>query len=129
MITKLMRAIHWANVMRHSRNGDVASSLYSLRKAGAWSPLKLYERTFEGVLLLRSRDFSGAKKAFLGVIDYVGDTKPNTMYAQAYAKAMLHGMDGDFRREREAWAEAAAVPCDPTLRRWLPLQEASNILQ
>jgi hypothetical protein len=81
------------------------------------------------MLLLRNREFSGAREVLLDVIKDRADAKPNVLYAQAYANAILHGMNGDYRREREAWTEAAAIPCDPALRRWLPLQEASNILQ
>jgi hypothetical protein len=129
MILRVVRAVHWANALWYSRGGEVVKSLRALRKLKSITTLRPYEHVFEGVLLLRNRDFPGAKKVFRNVIEDTADERPNALYARVYANAMLYGMNGELGGEREAWAQAAAIPCDPALRRWLPIQEASNVLQ
>jgi len=107
---------------RHSAKNNLDKALASVEAMRGHQALSHLERAFKASLLLRQQQFEDAKSLCMDVIEETDDDpSPNKMYFNAYCRAMVHGMHGNTEDEVASEQLAATLPCDPVLRRWLPL--------
>ena len=117
---RLAAGIVWA------KRGNPAKALQRLERLESMRPIPLRYRALKGEFLIRIGEPERAHDLLLEVRDAVKEREdPESAYIRHYVQAWLARIRFDPFNTREQERKAAAVPCEPRLKRflWLPSGE------
>jgi hypothetical protein len=127
MLNKLKRAWKWVLALRAYEADDTQRALGQLRGMETIETLRPYEVAFLGQCQVLAGDSVAAVASFSRAKELLGDREgPNAAYVRIFSDVYLTLISA-AGPVKDLVAEADALNCRPSLKRWLPLTPASDI--